>query len=191
MPKLAGNVSELTQPIYDTVQLAAVAAQTVQLFAVPLGGIIAGAVIKTRTHTNLIQAGRLERDNQFTLYGFSMFIRQTAVGGARRTWADYNAVYNNSNLDIQFGQKPWFHYQAAQIPAGPAELYYFSNIVAAATEFEIVHGLSTVMNILPLYHPLIIEPGESIAVFLNVGDTIAAVTDVTFVMWGQLLRPVA
>lgn len=189
--RLDGASLEITQPIYDTVQAAVVAGpQQINFFAVPIGGIMAGAVVKTRAQTNIVQAGRLERGNQITIQAISAFVRETAVGGARRTWADYEAFYNNTHFNIQLGQKTWLRATAAHIPSGGAELQYFSNIVAAATEYEINHGIGSWGNVWQMQHPVILEENESIQVECNIGDAIAAVTDITFVLWGQLLRPV-
>lgn len=189
--RITGASLEITQPIYDTVQAAVVAGpQQINFFAVPIGGIMAGAVVKTRAQTNIVQAGRLERGNELTIQAISAFVRETAVGGARRSWVDYEAYYNNTHFNIQLGQKTWLRCTAAHIPSGGAELQYFSNIVAAATEFEITHGLPAIGNVWTMQHPVILEENESIQVECNIGDAIAAVTDITFVLWGQLLRPV-
>lgn len=189
--RIDGASLEITQPIYDTVQIPVVAGpQQVNLFAVPLGGIIAGAVVKTRAQTNLVQAGRLEARNTLTVLGISIHLHETAIGGARRTWADYEAFYNNTHFNIMIGQKTWLRLTAAHIPPGPCELYYFSNIVAAATEYEINHSLGSINNVYQIAHPVRILENESIQVECNIGDAIAAVMDLTFVFWGQLLRPV-
>lgn len=185
-----GIENKITQPIYDTVRLAAVAAQTVSFFVVPINGLLAAGLIKTYSLTNLVQAGRLEKGLELTITGISLFVRSLAKAGARPTLVDYVAVYNNSNINLLIGQQSFFHLFLPGIPPAAAEVNYFSNIVAAPTEYMPTHGIGSVANVFPLDNNLVLEDQESIRVDLQVGDTIAAVTDVTLMLHGSMTRPV-
>lgn len=189
--RVVGMINELTQPIYDTVQLAVAAgAQQVTFFAVPLNGVLAGAVLKTYAHTNLIQAGRLEKGLEITITGLSFYVRNIAAGGAAPSLVDTFAIYDHTDVNLQIGQTTFLRCVASEIPSGGASLNYFSNIAPAATEFKVTHGLSAHRNIFALAHPLILEDQESISVVCTVNAAIVAVTDIVFVLWGQLTRPV-
>ena len=185
-----GVENNLTQPIYDTVRLAAVAAQTVSFFQVPLYGLLAAGLIKSYALTNLVQAGRLEKGLELTIVGISLFVRSMAKAAARPTLVDYVAVFNNSNINLLIGQQSFFHMALCQIPPAAAEIDYFSNIVDAPTEYNPTHGIGTVANVFPLENPLVLEDQESIRVDLEVDDAIAAVTDVTLMLHGDMTRPV-
>lgn len=185
-----GVENQLTQPIWDTCRLAAVAAQTVSFFQVPLYGLLAAGLIKSYALTNLVQAGRLEKGLELTITGISCFVRSLAKAAARPTLVDYVAVFNNSNINLLIGQQSFFRLCLPGIPPAAAEVDYFSNIVAAATEYMPTHGIGTVANVFPLDNPLVLEDQESIRVDLEVGDTIAAVTDVTIMLHGSMTRPV-
>jgi len=182
--------NQLTQPIYDTVQLAAAVGQTANFFSVPLNGVLAGAVNKTYAHTNLIQAGRLEKGINMIIEGFTLAVRDTATGGARVTLADYLVIYDTGHLNFLIGNVSFNHLPCILVPAGAGETQYFSNIAAAATEYKINHGLSSVANMYRLNSPIILEDQESIQFDLFIGGTIAAVTDVTITLWGEQTRPV-
>jgi hypothetical protein len=188
--RLIGVKNQIDQPIYDTVQLAAVAGQTVNLFVVPFGGIIAGAVVKNYSHTNLIQAGRLEKGLELTIKAVSLHVKETAVGGARVTFADYTAVFNNSFLRLNIGQVSFLDTYLQAVPPACCEVDYYSNIGAAVTEFKPTHGVGSWHNRFMLDNPLILEDQESISVQLTLADTIAAVTDVMVILWGSMTRPV-
>jgi hypothetical protein len=185
-----GVENQLTQPVYDTMQLAAAAGQTVSFFSVPLNGVLAGAALKTYAHTNLVQAGRLEKGLELTIRGITLFVRDTASGGARVTLADYLAIYDTGHINLLMGQVSFLRIPAYLLPPGGAEVNYFSNIAAAATEYKATHGLGSFMNRFVLDSPLVLEEQESIQVDLFVGGTPAAVTDVSIVLWGDMLRPV-
>ncbi len=187
--QVLGAKNLITQPIYDTVQLAA-AAGAYNFFAVPMGGILAGAVVKTYAHTNLVQAGRLEKGIDMTITAVSMYLRNTATGGAIVSMVDYETFYNNSDINVQIGQVSFLRLPAQEVPPGVGETQLFSNITPAATEFKMNHGTSNIFNTYKLENPLVLEDQESIAVTVTVGTALAAVTDLTIVMHGQQTRPV-
>lgn len=189
--KYAGVKNRLTYPMYDTVQLAAAGNQTVRFFSVPLGGIIAGAVTKTNAHTNLVQAGRLQKGWTMEITGLSFFVRQTAEGASEFTKADYDTIFNYGFYELQIGQVEFSTLPLVQIGSAGAETQYFSNITAAATEYKNNHGLASIMNRFSLDdNILILEDQESIEVRLTIPGTIAAVTDITSMLWGYVTRPV-
>ena len=187
--QVAGAKNLITQPIYDTVQLA-IGAGTYNFFINPITSVLAGAVVKSYAHTNLVQAGRLEKGIDMTITGISMFIRDVATGGAAVTFADYISFYNNTHINIKIGQVSFLREPAQRIPAGCAETQYYSNIAPAVTEFKMNHGAGNVFNILQLDNPLILEDQESIVVEVAVGTAMVAVTDLTLVLHGQQTRPV-
>lgn len=190
MPRLTGESYVLDQPLYDTMQLAAAAGPlNYNFFSVPRGGVLAGAVLKDLRHTNLIQSGVLESHNLFTITGFSYYVREAVAAGTRPTFADIITSVGGS-FELFLGNVSFFQIPAQMIPSGGAQINYFSNITPAATEFKATQGVSAVQNRYHLSQPIEMMNQESLRVVLNVPGTIAAVTDVTFVMWGNLVRPV-
>ena len=190
--RLPGTSNELSQPTYDTVQVAVAAvAQTVSFFLTPLGGVMAGAVLKTRSDTNLVQAGRLDKGKTLEIQAISMHVRQTATGGAAISRADYDTIYNRSFVDLFIGGNTSFlRVPAIQIPAGNAQIEYRSNITAAVTEFSMWHGASLANNLFHLPISLNLEDQESIQVDLTIEAAIVAVCDVGLTLWGIEHRPV-
>lgn len=178
----------LDQPIYDTVQLPA-AAGTIGMFLVPLGGILAGAALKTYAHTNLTQAGRLEKGVNLTIKALSLSIRDISSGGAAPTLADFRAFYNGAHINLQIGQISVLRMPAMFLPPGPCENLYISNIAPAATEFKNNHGISAFGNRYLLANPIVLEENEAIQVDVTYA-ALAAVMDVSFVLWGDFTRPV-
>ena len=185
-----GVQNQLTQPIYDTIQLAAVAGQMANFFSIPLNGALTAAANKTYAHTNLIQAGRLEKDIEMVIRGMSLVVRDTAKGGARVTLADYLILFDTTHLNLLIGGVSFLHLPCIACPAGVGETQYFSNIAAAVTEYKVNHGLSSVVNVYRFENPLVLEDQESIQVEMRVDGTIAAVTDVTLFLYGDQVRPV-
>jgi len=185
-----GVEKQLTQPLYDTVQLAAVAGQMANFFSIPLNGALTAAANKTYAHTNLIQAGRLEKGVEMVIEGMAMGVRDTASGGARYTLADYLVIYDTGHLNLLIGGVSFTHLMCAACPAGVLETQYFSNIAAAATEYKVNHGLSSVANVHKFLNPLVLEEQESIQVELRIDGTIAAVTDVSLIFYGYQRAPV-
>lgn len=187
--KLQGVANQLTQPIYDTLQLAAVAGQTVSFFAVPLNGPLTGAINKTYAHTNLTQAGRLEKGVELEIQGISFSIRPTIAAGTAVTLVDYRAIYEASHINLLIGQVSVLRLPLHAIPPANSENQYFSNIAAAATEFASNHGVGSIGNILRI-DPITLEAQESIQCDLVVGGTVAAVTNISMFLWGRMTRPV-
>ena len=189
MPRYTGESYVLSQPLYDTVQLAVAAAQVVRFFAVPLGGLLVAGAPKTYAHTNLVQAGVLERGMDFEITGLSMHAWELAKAGAQPSLVDMQSLHSG-HINLELGQVSYERVQTALIPAGGAELVYFSNIVAAPTAFHVNRGISAMSNRFHLTNTLRIQEQEAISVALELDTAIAAVMDVTFVMWGNLTRPV-
>ncbi len=182
-----------TQPIYDTVVFPAGAAGAVDgaFFAVPRGGLLVGAVIKNIRHTNLVQAGRLERDNTIIIDAMSMFFPRSAQAGADPTVADIQAIRAGSfrllfGGDTDFGKGP-----LSFIPnAGCDAVLQTDAALAAATVAETYgNGVSVNANRYNLYEPLTLRNQESVSVVFENMDVIAAPTAVTFVLWGLYTRP--
>jgi hypothetical protein len=184
MPIVEGKRNRLWQPVYDTINLAA-AAVSGSFFAVQFGGILVGTTPKSYAHTNLVQAGRLERDTTFYINGLSLFVRETAT---RATAADIRAL-NQGSFDLQLGQVSFFRVPIAVIPNGGAELELFSNITPAATEYQLNKGVSASGNRLLFEQPLQILEQETIQA--NIADFLmVAAVQVTCVLWGTTDRPV-
>lgn len=184
MPIVAGTRNQLTQPLYDNISMAA-AATGGTFFAVPYGGILTGTTAKTYADTNIVQAGRLERDTSFTLTGISLFVRETAT---RATAADIRN-FNMGSFDLTLGGVSFLKLPIACIPNGGAELELISNITAAATEYQLNKGVSAFGNKLLLEMPLEILEQETIQVTVANFLLVAAV-QATCVLWGILKRPV-
>lgn len=186
--RFLGVQNVIDQPIYDTVQMPAAAGLS-SLFLVPLNGALTAAAAKTYAHTNMTQAGRIEKGCELEIRALSMYIRPVASGGAAVTLADYRVFYNTGHVNVQIGQQSVFRLPTSHIPCGPCELQYFSNIAAAATEFQNNHGLGAFGNKYILENPVVLEENEAIQVDITVA-ALAAVTDVTFTLWGKYTRPV-
>jgi hypothetical protein len=172
------------------VQLAVAAVQEVAFFQVPLGQLLVAGVPKTYTHTNLPLAGVLERGLDFLVTGFSMFARALAKGGIQPSLVDLQSLAQTGHVNFELGQVSYGRYPATMIPAGGAEVNYFSNIVAAPTEFMVNRGINAISNRFHLTSPIRISEQENIKVTLDLTSAIAAVTDLTFVLWGTQTRPV-
>jgi len=185
-----GVENQLTQPIYDTIQGAVAAAQILNFFSIGLNGALTAAANKTYAHTNLVQAGRLEKGLELTITGMAAHIRDTASGGARVTLADYLAVYNETWVDLLIGTVSFLKLPLYQIAPGPAEINYSSNIAAAATEYKATKGLGSAMNVFRFENPLVLEDQETIQVDMHIEDAVAAVTDVSVILYGNLTRPI-
>lgn len=190
--RFLGVEGVIDQPIYDTIRVPVVAgAQTVSFFRIAQGGLLAAGIPKTYSMTNVLQVGRIDRGYQLKINAMSLCVRhQLMVTGTVRSWADYRAIYNLSFIQLFFNDRPFGDYPTHLIPAGNEEDDYFSNIAPAATEFNPMHGISSVNNKFPLATPLTLEEEETFRVDLNIGSAIAALTDVTFTYWGELTTPV-
>lgn len=183
MPFLRGASNRISQPIFDSV-LITTPWTSAQFFVVPRDQTQNG-LLKTRAHTNLVQAGRLEAGVSFKATHISMCVRghSTTV-----TEADVRAL-NRGSLTLYLGQVEFLTLPIAQVPNGGAELELFSNIAAAATEYQLNKGVPHVSNRYPLDEPLIIEPQESIQITAE-NFTLAADTLVTIFLHGVMDRPV-
>ena len=187
--RFKGAVNQLTQPIYDTVQLAAAAGQTVHFFLVPFGGALTAALNKGYEHTNLVQAGRLEEGLSLEIEAVSFSIRNEVKAATKVLWADYTLIYNTGHINLMIGQVSFLRLPLTLVPAGPQETNYFSNITPAASEFKANKGLGSINNVFHMPNILVLEPNESIQVDLYVDGTVSAVTDVQFTLWGTQTRP--
>jgi hypothetical protein len=185
-----GVQNVIDQPVYDTVRLAAVAGQTVQFFTVPLGGLLAAGIPKGYSHTNLLQQGRIEKGYKLTITALSLCVKVMADGAARVTWADYITCFNNGHFNFLFGDVSLLRLPSALLPPANSEIQYFSNIVAAATEYMPNHGIGSFTNKFELVSPLTLEEEETIRVDWFVGATPGAVTDVRLTLWGDMVTPV-
>jgi len=184
------DVLVYTQPLYDTMQLPiAAVGQMVSFFTIPFGGPLTAAINKGYQHTNLVQAGRLEKGIKLKIQALSFALKGEVFAGVHPTWADYTAVMENSAIELLIGQRSYLHLPTTLTPPGPGETNYFSNIAAAATEFRPGHGLGSVNNIFKFEEPLFLNDQESIRVDLDVHVAVVAAVDVQLVLWGTMQRP--
>lgn len=181
----------LTQPLYDRMQqpIAAAAGSVMNFFQVPFGQLLIAGVPKTFRDTNLVQAGRLEEGNSFHITGVSTHYADIAQGGARPTAIDMRAVHAGC-FRLVIGQVEYLKVPYGMIPCGGADFAGFSNIAAAATEWQLGHGISASGNVFPLELPLDLDPNESLLCQITDIGIVAAPIDVYIVLWGQLTRPV-
>lgn len=185
MARYPGEKFQFDQPIYDTVQLAVAATQTVNFFAVPFGGVLAGAILKNFAHTNLTLASVLERGTTMRVTGYSMCLREVAAGSVVAPSLIDARNISNGSLRFTLGQVVYYTAASNMVPNGGAELYL--NDTATV---HVGRGLSTWQNRIHLQYPIDIDEQEQIGVQLVVNTAIAAVTDVMFVLWGTQYRPV-
>ena len=119
--KVAG-LRPLKQPLYDTVQFAHNTATTrLPFFATPQGNALTAAINKNAAHTNLKQAGRIGKPQQFEMYGLQMDIVFDLVGAgdAVALISNMKLVYETGAFEFFFGQQfPWVQVPAYQIPNG-------------------------------------------------------------------------
>lgn len=185
-PEVRNMANRITQPIYDTIQLA-VAATTGTFFAVPSGGTFFGATAKTFGETNLVQAGRLERGVSLDIKAISLFVPSDIV---QATELNIRAL-NRGHIRLRIGQVTFLDELIANIGNGGAELVMFSNITAAVTEFQLNKGVSVPLNRKELDFPIRLGEQESIEVVLDQLDPIvAAILNVACVLHGDYTRPV-
>lgn len=193
MPQVVGEGFTYTQPVYDTIVLPIGAAGAVvgTFFAVPRGGLLAVAIAKNNRHTNLVQAGRLERDNSLMIESLSLHFPQTAEAGALPTVADKQAIRVGSFRVLFGGDTEFAKGQICFIPNGGCDGILMTDAaLVAATAAEVFgNGVSVVQNKYMLYEPLPLRDQESINVVFENMDAIVAPTEVTFVLWGTYLRP--
>ncbi len=188
MPRFQGTSYKLWEPLYDTVQLAAAAGPLeYQFFRVPLGGLLVAGAPKGYQHTNMTQAGVLERGKVFQVRGYSMHLRSLAKAGAAPTFVDAGVV-KDGHINVEYGQVSFLRSQASAFPSGGHDIV-LNDTVTVNVQF----GVSANANIFWLNGPeawIDIAEQEDIMVTLAIPGTIVAVTDVTFVIWGMETRPV-
>jgi len=193
MPQALGQGFTYTQPVYDSIVLPIGAAGAVvgTFFAVPRGGILAVGIAKNNRHTNMVQAGRLERDNSLMIESLSLHFPKTAEAGALPTVADIQAIRAGSFRVLFGGDTEFAKGQVCFIPNGGCDAVLTTDAgLAAATAAETYgNGISVVQNKYMLYEPLPLRDQESINVVFENMDAIVAPTEVTFVLWGTYLRP--
>lgn len=176
------QLAMLSQPIYDTVEVAA-SGTSATFFATAYGGTI-GSGTKTKAETNLVNVGKLDQGQTFEIRALSLFAREQST---RITFADQKAFMQGS-FTLEIGQTKWLECPIAMIPSGGAELQYFSNITAAATEFQVNRGVPVMANRLMLDIPVKIKEFESISAVVK-DFTLTAASRFTLVLWGILTRP--
>lgn len=189
MPDVQGKALIYTQPYYDTLAfpISAAGALQAQFFAVPFGGALTAAINKNFRHTNLVQAGRLERGNQLRIGAMTLAFPVTAEAGALPTVADKRAV-RAGNIRLVFGgDTNYLTVNAAEIPQGAA-----GEVVVDATVAlnDIQNGVPVVQNKFWFDEEMNLASQESVSVFLENMDAIAAVTEVRITLWGTATRPV-
>jgi len=190
MPQLQGVGNKLTQPLYDTVQIAAAGGpRTFNFFSVPLNGVLVGTTLKTLAETNLVQAGKLESGSSFEIQALSWYIHEEIAAGTRPVLVDYIEL-GGGFIELKFGTKAFLQLKSAQVPGGGAELSYYSNIAAAATEYHVNRGVNTIQNRFYLDNPILIQNNESFRVEFTVPSTTTVIMDVTMTLWGDLVAPV-
>lgn len=186
-PEVRGTANRLTQPIYDTIQIA-VAATSGTFFAIPFGGTFFGSTLKTYAETNLVQAGRLERGVALDITDISLHIPSDIVQATQLNIRAFNSGHFRL---IMGGQTTFLDAPTAVIGNAGAELVLFSNITAAVTEFQLNRGVSVAINKFHLTYPLRLGEQESIQVEVdNFDPIVAAVLNVTCMLWGAYVRPV-
>lgn len=194
MPVKSGTSLVYTQPVYDSViiPIDAVGGVAVgQFFAIPFGGLIAAAVPKTWRHTNLVQAGRMERGNEIQIDSLSMYFPRSAQAGAFPTIADMDAIRAGA-MRLRFGgDTDFLKVPIAAFPnAGMGVTYSTDAALAAAVNFEFNNGVPVVQNRFMLAQPIVLEEQETISVVFEDMDIIVAATMVQFFLWGTNVRPV-
>ena len=178
-----------TQPLFDTIHIAAGApALAAQFFTVPVGGVI-GAGVKNFSHTNMIQAGRLETGNELKVNALSFYFQNNISAGAIPTVADMKAVCQGNIRWLVGGSTEILKIPVIMIPNGGASFVHMSNIAAAVTEFNLTNGVSAVQNRYYLDEPYVIKANEAIEVWLENMGTVVAATRVTMVLHGTAIRP--
>lgn len=191
MANVPGTALVLSQPIYDSIILPAGAAGAVvgTFFAVPQGGLIAAGVVKTRRHTNLTQAGRLEIGNTLKIKAMSIYFPLTSEAGAAPTIADIDAVRVGSYRLMLGGQTTFNEGPVSDIPVGGAAPVLLADVAGtAASVYQ--SGVSVWQNRYYFEYPIMLEAQETVSVIIDNMDLIAAATEVQLHLWGEMSRPV-
>jgi len=192
MPIKHGTSLMYTQPIYDSIILPIAAAGVAvgQFFAIPWAGLIAAAIPKTWRHTNLVQAGRMERGNEIQIDSLSMFFPRTAEAGAFPTMADMDAVRAGA-MRLRFGgDTDFLKIPIAGIPNGGMGVTYSTDAaLAAEINFTYNNGVPVTQNRLHLGQPIVLQEQETIGITFEDMDAIVAPIEVTFFLWGPNIRP--
>ena len=189
MPQVNGKALLYTQPQYDSIILPAGAAGAVvgTFFQIPFGSNIAAGVVKTKRHTNLVQAGRLEEGKQHSISAISIHWPVTAEAGALPTVADKRAT-RSGNIRLMFGgDSEFLVVPTCQIPGSGA-----GEVVVDATVAlnDVQPGVQVAQNKFFLAEPLSLAGNETIQVFIENMDAIVAPTEMCLMLWGQSIRPV-
>ncbi len=189
MPNVPGKALLYSQPYYDSIILPAGAAGAIVgvFFAVPLGGLIAAGIPKTFRHTNFVQAGRLETGNELNINAISIQWPRTAEAGALPTVADTRAT-RAGNLRMVFGGDTEFlKVPVTNVPSAGAGEVVVDGTVALN---DVQPGVQVIQNKFYLDEVLILKSQESVQVFIENMDVIAAPTQLAMVLWGTAIRPV-
>ncbi len=193
MPVDEGSSLLYSQPLYDSIILPVGLAGAVvqQFFAVPWAQPIAVGVPKTYRHTNMIQAGRMEKGNEMQIEAISMYFPRTGEAGAFPTIVDMDAI-RAGNFRLRFGGNTDFLIlPIAAIPNGGwSPTYSTDAALAAEVNFTFNNGVSVSANKLPLPQPIKLRSQETIGVTFENMDAIVAATEITIVLWGPAIRPV-
>ena len=186
--RIPGAAQEIFQPIYDTIALPVAAINGV-FFAVPQGGVLVGAALKTRAHTNLVLAGQLEKGVNILVDSIGFAVRETVV---RATTADIQALFRGS-LAVLVGQKVML--ECPLVAVGNAGAVAYSpaggTTVAATTTEQWLNGIPAFNNrfILPKGYEIGIE--EQTTVQAIIADfVVAAALQCTLTLFGIYTRPV-
>jgi hypothetical protein len=156
-----------------------------EFFSIPRLGALNGSVDKDYRHTNMVQANRLEEGQEFTIRGLSAYFRLDAA--ANPTVADAEIV-NSGWYQIKIGnQHTVLTEPLCRVPNGGADLVYFWDNSAAA-QLAIARGVSAASNVRPLTEAIRIENRERFSVTVTLPGTIAAVTQLTFVLHGDFVQ---
>ncbi len=186
------NVTEFFgQPLYDTANYAIAGQAALNFFAIPRGqaanlipavGIgVAAATVKTYRDTNMDVAG-FTPDKRWELIGMNWAIRRAAdliTDEQDRKWIASNT---------------WWHFRI-----GDKDVLYLPTIFVPCINFGVattwgaqtVHAMGGNVPIYMFGTPLVINPGERIAVSLEAGAAVAITTataDITVMLHGTMQR---
>jgi hypothetical protein len=154
-------------------------------FTVPLGGLLVAGTPKSYQHTNLVQAGVLEKGKLFKVEGIGVNTKDLAQGGAAPTLADVR-VLNGGHLNLTFGEVSFLRIPVSQAPSGGNDI-----VLNDTATVNVQRGVSAVANVFWLKGAAIdLNEQEAIKCELVIPGTIAAVTDVTVTLYGTQIRPV-
>lgn len=180
MPKIAGLVNYIDQPLYDRVTVATSGTTQLTAFQTPIG-----QSSKTLLHTNMRLAGQIGQHQEALIYA----VRLVPVLLTAHTYTELaNNVINAGYMVFEVMQKTFLELPLLLIPAG-------AGIVSQTTlnaQSHMTNGFAANANKHRLSYPIKLNRGQNWTVTLNWGSAPSLTTamELYVVLDAYVKRPV-